>query len=227
MSTSNKTTMEKTKYSSSDTIAAYFSSIKYNIKLLFNLNSLAAILYVILVLMISSIRLLDYKALAVIGEQYFSIIGIILVPYLLTIEDKDNIKEVICCRKTAYANTIFLRIFIVMFSMLLIIFSIMIYAKLQGCSFKLWELTLGTWITAAFLGMIGFTVANLSHNISAAYLVSFGYYFIEYVTKGKYTKDLYLFSLTKGILSNGKLIILLITFTLMIVNLLIINKRSI
>ncbi|MBU5591239.1 hypothetical protein KQI89_05645 [Clostridium sp. MSJ-4] len=209
-----------------DLITAYLSILKYNFKLILNLNLLAAIGFIILILTVSSLKLLDYKTLAKIGEMYISIIGIILMPYLVNMENKHNIKEVIYSRKTSHAKTILRRIIMVMILMFLMIASVMVLAKIQGSSFEFWEITFGTWISATFLGMIGITIVNLIDNISAAYLISFSYYFMEYVTKGKYTKDLYLFSLTKGSFVRGKYLLLFIILIMVIFNLLIVKKKS-
>lgn len=189
-----------------------------------NLNLLAAIAYVLLAITIFSIKLLDYKALASVGEFYISIIGIILIPCISSFEQRDNIKEVIYSRKTSYTRTILIRIIITMIFIFCVIGAIMILAKIQGCSFNFWEITFGTWISAVFLGTIGFTVANFCNSTSAAYLVGFGYYFIEYLTKGKYTKNLYLFSLTNGNFSTGKYWLLAITLIILTVNLILKEK---
>ncbi|WMJ79355.1 hypothetical protein RBU49_10685 [Clostridium sp. MB40-C1] len=213
-------------FSKKDSIGAFKNVLKYNLKIMFNLNFISALVFAMLIPVITSLKLLDYKAIASIGEGYLSIIGIILVPFLANIENKNNIKEVIYIKKTSYMKTVLSRIVIIMIFMLLIIMSVMMLARAEGSVFKFWEITCGTWISAAFLGMIGFTVANLIDNISAAYLISFGYYIVEYMSKGKYTKDLYLFSLTKGSFSKGKYILLFILFIMIIFNLIIIKRKS-
>ena len=110
--------------------------------------------------------------------------------------------------------------------MTIMILSVLSYAKTQGSSFNFFEIAFGTCISAVFLGMLGFTVANLIQNISASYLVCFSYYFLEYFTKGKYTKDLYLFSLTSGSFKSGKLVLLCTIFIMIIFNMIFIKKRS-
>lgn len=47
-----------------------------------------------------------------------------------------------------------------------------------------------------------------------------------YITKGKYTKELYLFSLTKGKFFKGKYELLFIIFFMIIVNLFIFKRKS-
>lgn len=210
----------------SHSISAYMSTLKYNFKIILNLNFLAAIGFIILIPIIASLKLLDYRTVAKIGELYISIIGIILIPYLANIENKDNIKEVIYIRKKPYVKILLERIIIMMILIFLMILGLMVLAKIQGSSFNLWEITFGTWISAVFLGMLGFTIVNLIDNISSAYLVCFGYYFMEYVTKGRYTKELYLFSLIKGSFATGKYKLLLIIIALIIFNLFIVKKKS-
>ena len=118
------------------------------------------------------------------------------------------------------------RIIMAMVFIFLMIISVMILAKIQGSTFDFLEITFGVWISAVFLGMLGFTIVNLSNNISLAYLISFGYYFMEYITKGKYTKEFYLFSLIKGNFVKGKYELLFIIFVMIIVNLFIFKRKN-
>lgn len=202
---------------------AWVKMIKYNLKIILSFNILAAVVFALLTPVIFSLRLLDSMAISKIAELYLSITGIILIPYLASIEDRNNIKEVIYSRKASHALTTGIRLSAVMLLMFIIILTVMLLAKLQGSNFNLADIAFGTWISAAFLGMLGFTVANISGNISAAYLIAFSYYAMEFFTSGKYTKDLYLFSLTRGCFENGKYVLL--TFVLIMVMLSLITAH--
>lgn len=205
-------------------ISTCLNIFKYNIKILFSLNVIIAGVMILLTPVIFSLKLLDYMNIATVGELYLSIIGIILIPYMINIESKTNMVEIVYSKRTSQWKIILIRTFIMMIFMFLCILGIMCLAKVKGSSFNLWKVTLGIWISANFLGMIGFTVVNITNNLSMGYLVSFAYYFIEFFTKGKYTKKLYLFSLTRGGFEKGKYLILLITLIIFIVNLAFINK---
>ena len=207
-------------------IAAYLSILKYNIKILINLNVIVSIIFIILAPVIFSVKLLDSTSIASISEYYLSLLGVILIPYIANIEDLNNIKEVVYIRKTSQVKITISRIIIAVTFMTIMILGVLFYAKTQGSSFNLLEMVLGTWISAMFLGILGFTVANLIQNISALYLVCFSYYFLEYFTKGKYSKDLYLFSLTSGSFKSGKLVLLCIIFFMIIFNMIFIKKKS-
>lgn len=69
--------------------------IYYNIKISCSVNFLAAIALIALVPFIFSLRMLGTREIAVIGEMYLSIIGIILFTYIVDIEERDNLKECI------------------------------------------------------------------------------------------------------------------------------------
>lgn len=201
--------------------------IKYNLKIIMSFNIIIAAVFALLAPVIFSLKFLDFRAIANIAEFYLSITGIILIPCLANIEDRNNIKEVVFSRETSHALVTGIRLAAVMLLMFIIIMTVLISAKLQGSNFSIWYIGFGTWISAAFLGMLGFTVANLSSNISAAYLISFSYYVMEFFTSGKYTKDLYLFSLTKGYFQNGKYILLVFVILMIIFNLLAANRNKI
>lgn len=228
MSTSSNIAKVNVNYNENklEVIKAYVSILKYNLKIILNLNVLISIVFLMFILIVFSFKLLDYVSIARIGEFYISIIGIILLPYLGDIENKDNIKETVYVRKVFQFKIIISRIIIIIALMFLMISSIMSLAKFQGSSFNFIEITFGVCISAIFLGMIGFTVVNLTGNISVAYLVSFTYYIMEYFNQGKYTKDLYLFSLTTGSFQKGKYILLLISSIMLVFNLFIVKKKS-
>ncbi|MFD3158098.1 hypothetical protein ACFIJ5_14685 [Haloimpatiens sp. FM7330] len=205
---------------------ACISILKYNFKIIVNLNVLVSIVFIVLAPLIFSLKLLDYNNVARIGEFYLSIIGIILIPYLSNIENRNNIKEVVYSRQVSNVKIVISRIISIMILMFFMILGVMAVAKVQGSSFQILEITFGTWISAAFLGVIGFTAANLSSNVPLGYLISFAYYLMEFMNHGKYTKDLYLFSLTNGSFENGKYLLLFITLVMLVFNLVIIKRKS-
>lgn len=105
--------------------------IKYNLKIILSFNILAAVVFALLTPVIFSLRLLDSMAISKIAELYLSITGIILIPYLASIEDRNNIKEVIYSRKASHALTTGIRLSAVMLLMFIIILAVMLLAKLR------------------------------------------------------------------------------------------------
>jgi hypothetical protein len=106
-----------------------------------------------------------------------------------------------------------------------LIISVMTYAKFNDGQFFIWNLAGGVWTSAVFLGLIGLTAANLTGNITAGYLLSFAYYGFEMFTKGKYTKGVYLFSLSNNSF-HEKYILLLIIIFLCAFNIVYVLKKS-
>jgi hypothetical protein len=203
----------------------YLSVLKYNIKILFGLNLLAAIILVVLTPLFFSLKLLPLMEMAKVGELYLSIVGIMLFPFLINIEERDHINELVFIKRTSHVYIFIVRFIIFTFIALLMFLGIASFAEFQGSSFKIFEFTAGVGISALFLGVIGMTVVNITNELSAGYLISFAYFVFELLTKGKYTKDFYLQSLLKGSF-NEKYYILAVTIVLFIVNLVIINKKS-
>lgn len=199
--------------------------IYYNIKISCSVNFLAAIALIALVPFIFSLRMLGTREIAVIGEMYLSIIGIILFTFIVDIEERDNIKETIFSRKTPYVYIFILRIFILMILAFLLIAIITLYACYNGGSFSIWGITAGIWVSAVFLGLLGLTISNVTGNITSGYIGAFAYYLFELVTKGKYTRSFYLFSLLNNSL-NEKYRILIITAIILGFNIACILRKS-
>jgi len=174
----------------------------------------------------SNMRFLTYTEAARLGETYVSIIGIIIFPYLCTIEFNQNIKETIFTKKTSFAKMVFVRVIYMVVFMMLCISIITTIQIFNGSNFKAIELIAGISITTFFLGMIGITVSNLFKNEILGYMAAFMYYFFELFDGGRHTKELYLFSLMRGSFSNGKYYLLLISFTLLAVNLVVICRKQ-
>ncbi|MBS4539022.1 hypothetical protein GOQ27_11155 [Clostridium sp. D2Q-11] len=199
--------------------------LHYNLKIVFSLNILAAFVLVAVTPFLFSLVRLEYSNIATVGELYLSVIGIILLPNIINIEDIDNIKEVIYIRKTPHIITTILRLAIIIIFMFILISSIILLAKLQQGNFPFWEISLGSFISSLYFGIIGITVVNITKSLPSGYLIPFAYYAFEFSTRGKYTKDFFVFSLlNESFIEKGNL--LLIIGGLLIVNLVIIYKRS-
>ncbi|MDF2674777.1 MAG: hypothetical protein K0R09_3045 [Clostridiales bacterium] len=199
--------------------------IYYNIKITCNINFLAALILVALTPFIFSFRMLEFKDMAVVGEMYLSILGIVLFISLGDIENRDNIKEIIFSRKTPHIYIFILRMCIMMAITFLLISIITIYALYNKGNFSPWSIIFGTWISAVFLGLLGLTISNTTGNIASGYLIAFAYYLFEFITKGKYTKSFYLFSLLRNSF-NEKYMILIIVAVMFGLNIAYVWKKS-
>lgn len=206
-------------------IKSNLNIFKYNIKILLDLNIIISIIFAASAPLVFSFRFLDYIQTAKITEYYISIIGIILIPSIVNIENNDNIRETVCSKKTSHSKIIAFRIAFMMLIIFLIILCILLLARFYGSKFNICEIAIGTWISASFLGMIGLTIVSLTKNISSGYMVSFIYYAFEFFTSGKYTHGLYLFSLTSGSFQYGKYILLFFVFIMVTFNLSLVYKN--
>jgi hypothetical protein len=171
--------------------------IWYNIKISLDWNVAAAFALMLLAPFIFSFDLLEYKEVAKVSELYFSITGIILFAYIGNIENQEHTNELVNVRALPHVLVLLIRILLVTLFILLMLTSILSFAKLRDSVFPLWEMTAGAFISAAFLGSIAYTLTNLTNQVSSGYIMAFAYYLMEYTTKGKYTGSFYLFSLMK------------------------------
>ncbi len=197
----------------------------YNIKITCNINFLAALVLVALAPFIFSFRILEFENMGVVGEMYLSILGIVLFISLGDIENRDNIKEIIFSRKTPHIYIFILRMCIMMVITFLFISIITIYALYNKGTFSPWSIIFGTCISAVFLGLLGLTITNITGNITSGYLVAFAYYLLELITRGKYTKNFYLFSLLRNSF-NEKYMILIIIAVIFGLNIVYVWKKS-
>jgi hypothetical protein len=199
--------------------------IKYNIKISLNLNIAAALVFILFLPFIFSFKLIDLFSMAKISELFISITGIILFPYLSSLDEVDSTYEVTFIKRIPYIYAFLTRlIFIVLFNLILIIFATTI-ARVQGADFPQLGFTLSILVTCLTLGLIGLTTTLLTNNVAAGYLLSFSYYAFEFSTKGQYTKSFYLFSL----LSNSyteKFHLLALVILLLGINITLILRKS-
>lgn len=115
--------------------------------------------------------------------------------------------------------------YIMMVVTFLLISIIIIYALYNKGSFSPWSIIFGTWTSAVFLGLLGLTISNVSGNITSGYLIAFAYYLLELITKGKYIKDFYLFSMLQNSF-NEKYMILIIIALIFGLNIVYVWKKS-
>jgi hypothetical protein len=198
--------------------------IKYNIKILFGINIVAAIIFVAATPVFYSLSLLDAKEIARLGELYLSIIGIILFTYLPGLEEANNTKELVYAKTRSVISTFAIRFLLICILTLLLILAMAMIIQFNGGNFNLMQFTFGITVTAVFLGVIGLTIANYTNEASAGYLVAFAYFIFEWITRGKYTGDFYLNSLLNFSFAE-KYRLLAIAIGLILINIMKLCKR--
>ncbi len=195
----------------------------YSIKLLINKNLAAALILVCALLFFTDLNNLPAVGLALIGERYLSVIGILLITQISCLKGEKSAVEVSEARRYPQLLLFLQRLLLVTFVIVLVVNGFMIAAKLQNSMFGYRQMTWGIVITASFLGLFGLTVSSLTGNIVSGYLASFSYLIFEMLSGGKYTKSFYLLSLLKNSFEE-KYHILVLIGCLLIINILYIKK---
>jgi hypothetical protein len=189
----------------------------YNVKIIFGLKLAASVGICILAITIFDLSYLTFDDISQIGELFLSVLGIILLPGLGNLEGKTYTGEIVYTKARSYLFIFWLRIILTAGAIFLLIFGVVLYARLNHGSFGLMTITCGVFISALYLGTIGFTVANLQREPAAGYTLAFGYFIFEYFTRGKYTSHIYVFSLLNKDF-NSKYVILIVILILLVIN---------
>ncbi|KNY28910.1 hypothetical protein [Pseudobacteroides cellulosolvens] len=176
----------------------------YNFRLLPKINILMCILAICAVQIFFSLKMVDFRVMANIGELFVSLLGIMLIPGLAFIEESSGIKETVYSKAVSPVIPSLIRL---LYSVFLLLSGTVIFvavAVIQGSVFDELSIIAGVFISALILGASGYIVGCFTGNIALAYLIPFAYYGFEFLSKGKYTKDFYLFSLQRGFLVEEK-----------------------
>ena len=175
----------------------YLNLVKYNARIIGDLNIVAAAAIALLTPVVFNLEFLNYREAASIGEMYLAAIGIILFPYLVGIEKRANVQDIVFVKKTNPAIILIIRLVLAALTALLLIGGVLYWASLQHGQFPFLEIWLGTCVSAVYLGLIGLTIVNYTGNIVAGYLVAFAYYIFEIISAGQISQRLYPLSLLK------------------------------
>lgn len=179
--------------------------IHFQIKLIPVTPLIICVLLVFASPLIFSLRMLSFKEAADIGELYISLIGLILLPSVCFTEKDRGTAEVVFTRKAHPVGARTVRLLMVFLILFMCCSAFSGFAWLQDSTFDTTKITLGVFITAGVTGMLGYTVGIMTGSMSLSYLLPFAWYGLEIFTGGKYTKELYLFSLRTGEFSRGKI----------------------
>lgn len=200
-----------------DTFRNFLKTAVYNVKIIFGWNLAAAIGFCLLCPVLFDVHYMAFNDIAQVGELYLSVTGILLLPGLGKTEEKARSSEIIYCRAFPYLKTWLLRVGLSAVVVFLLISAVMFYASVNHGSFDFFTVTGGAFVTAMYLGLVGLTVSTLQRELSAGYIVSFGYFMFEYFTRGRYTSRFYLFSLLNNDL-KPKYILLAVSVLLLLLN---------
>ncbi|MBU3175227.1 ABC transporter permease [Clostridium estertheticum] len=168
---------------------------KVNLRIAFQNNILFSIVLLISTPIIFSITNLDFSMAAKICEQFIVIIGVVILVPIFTPEEDENIKETVNAKAISPIFVYMIRILlsvILLVSLIALFVNILIYL---GGTFTSGRLIMGTFVSALFLGGLGLFVASLTENVSIGYMIPIVYFVFNIMTKGIYTKNLFLFSL--------------------------------
>lgn len=195
----------------------------YNLKILRNRNLYIALALPILAPLFFSFRMITPMEMAKICELYLSFFGIVLFGNILDYES-NGIGEVTYCKKFGQAKVFMARFIMLSFIALIVVSSILALGKVGGGTFEFGIFLYGTMVNITYLGIFTITIYNISENLAITYMISFSYILFEYCTKGKYTKNFYILSMTKGDFApKDNLFFLLVV--LVIVNIFILYKK--
>ncbi len=147
--------------------------------------------------MIFGIKYLDAVQSSFVLERFVSITGIILLVPIFYPEQDKNIDEVVNSKFTSQTVVIFLRLIMSLLFLGLITACFTLVMHYNGCVFDVPRFWAGTFITAFFLGVLGFTVYGISNNLIGGYLASLAYYLLNFMS-GRKLGSFYLFSLSRG-----------------------------
>lgn len=161
-------------------------------------NFLLASAYLLTIPWLRGIANLDMVHSAECLEQSVILVGIFLIVPLNVPEQSKAIQEVVYTRKISHWKILLLRFTVATLLLILLVclFSgIMIW---KNCTFPFAAYAAGTVISAAALGSFGFAVSILSNSAIAGYLVSVGYFLLNFMGNVSDRSVFYLFSMEKG-----------------------------
>jgi hypothetical protein len=186
---------------------------------------LAGIALIIISPALFSFKLLSCQDMAKIGELYIPILGIILFPYIGSIEEEHNIHEIAYVKQTPHIYVFTARMILMLILTAVLVGAAVIYAVLNGGSFPALYTASGILISSVFFGMFGLTVSGITGSLVPGYLASFAYFIFECMTRGKYTGRFFALSLLNNSFME-KYNLLMLIILMAAVNLYIVYRKS-
>ena len=169
--------------------------LKTNFHLAIQNNLLLAIAYLLLIPVFRGIANLNNIHSAECWEQSVTLIGILLIVPLLAPEQNAAIQEILFTKPMPQWKILFTRVIL---SLIILAILTCIFAKimiLNGCTFPYWNYVAGTIISELALGSIGFFLAAITHSTVIGYLISTGYFLLNFLGNISSQSIFYLFSM--------------------------------
>lgn len=198
--------------------------IKYNAKLIFSYNALAACLLAALSPFFFRFSNMQFETLAKMGELYLSLTGPLLFIYLGRFEEHMNSWELVYTKRISYLVLHLGRMVGLLCFNACIIFVPLSVVYVNSRALKFGEGFWGIVFSAWFLGLLGLTAVELFENQKVGYILTLGYYLFETSTKGKYHEAVQIFGYVQGNYQSKRNVLLLCIF-LIIFQMLVIKRR--
>lgn len=190
---------------------------KYALKLLPWPNILLGGILLALLPLVISLRFLDFTRVALIGEGSLPVLGIVLLTPLAFCEGEGR-REVLACRVVPYWRGFAVRLSAMVLLVLCAAGIFVAWAQAQANALDAAALWMGLSITMLSVGVMGLTVGHLTSNQAMSYLIPFGFFILEFYTRGRFTGRFFLLSLIEGTLRPEKFIWLGVAAALLLIN---------
>ena len=177
---------------------------KYDMKLLPIYSIALSLMLTALLPAIVSFRFLGFQEVAIIGESFLPMIGILLITPLAFCQGPSGLHETLAVRPTPYWKGFLLRLVMMAAVSALFVAAVVLMAGMQANAFDAGAMWFGLYATALFLGGLGLTAGHITRSQPAAYMIPVGVFALEYFTHGKYTGRFFLLSLMDGTLRTEK-----------------------
>jgi len=137
-------------------------------------------------------KYLDAREMIHQSEKYLVFMGMIFLPDLMSPEVHNHLGDMVYQVGQRHSKSLLIRSGLAYLLLGLFTLSIYTYAWAMGSEVNL-KIFTASLITTFFIGLLGLTLASLT-NLATGYLITFSYYVIDLMTKGKYMGGLTLFA---------------------------------
>lgn len=169
--------------------------LKANFHLAIQNNLFLAVAFLIAVPFVRGTENLDAVRSAECLEQFVALIGIFLIVPIAVPEQSKSIWELIAVRRISAWLVLLVRI---LMAILILIILTSFFAGsmiLKQCTFPYISYVTGTVVTEMVLGSVGLFVAVLCNSVVAGYLVSMGFFLLNFLGNVSSESFFYLFSM--------------------------------
>ncbi|MDE7325898.1 MAG: hypothetical protein K2N63_06450 [Lachnospiraceae bacterium] len=186
--------------------------VKINLRHNFLPHLAAALGIALLAPVIFETSSLDAKLAAQPLEMFLCLVGAILFTPVFLPEQDENIRDLIRSKQTNYLAVCALRFLYSVFTLAAIIACFTLFMRSCESAVGLQHF-FGAFASALFLGVLGFSGAGISGNVTVGYMVAMIYYIVNFTLKEK-LGNFYLFSMSSG---NGEGKVFLLAAALLLV----------